>query len=242
MRNNKNRIASIAGGIALVGMASANAVVIDFEGFDAGTIIDDDIEGITVSALSFGASSPDVAVIFDTNNPTGGDDDLGAPFINLGTDAELSPGNVLILQENDPCDASACDEPDDNGGGGRFTFDFAVPVTLNSINFFDVEADEAGAPIEGTGMIIAAMGEDGMMGGLLGTWEVPGTGGDNTWATLDLGGVSGVTQLTITLFGSGAIDDLDVTPIPVPAAVWLFGSALAGFAGIARRRAARIAA
>lgn len=41
------------------------------------------------------------------------------------------------------------------------------------------------------------------------------------------------------VFGSGAqLQAVDVTPIPVPAAVWLFGSALLGLVGVARRKKA----
>lgn len=43
-------------------------------------------------------------------------------------------------------------------------------------------------------------------------------------------------------FGAGqhfAMDDVTINaPVPVPAAIWLFGSALLGFAGVARRKSA----
>ena len=48
-------------------------------------------------------------------------------------------------------------------------------------------------------------------------------------------GNGNAAQLTFDL--SGGVLVVDVQPIPVPAAVWLFGSGLIGLAGVARRRA-----
>ncbi len=45
---------------------------------------------------------------------------------------------------------------------------------------------------------------------------------------------------TLKVFGSGAIGNgylLNVSSVPVPAAIWLFGSALMGLAGFSRRKA-----
>lgn len=57
---------------------------------------------------------------------------------------------------------------------------------------------------------------------------------------VDFTGYSGVTSLIIndlasTGFGF-AYGDFSFTPVPVPAAVWLFGSGLLGLVGIARRK------
>jgi hypothetical protein len=79
---------------------------------------------------------------------------------------------------------------------------------------------------------------------------LPQDGGEITdWTLMEVSGVAPagtveaqILLLHIAIGGSGAIflDDasLTVTPIPVPAAVWLFGSAL-GLLGFVRRRLAR---
>ena len=54
--------------------------MVDFESYSSGTIIDSEYAPqLTVSAVS-ASLGPDVAVIFDTVNPTGGDADLGGLF------------------------------------------------------------------------------------------------------------------------------------------------------------------
>ncbi len=74
-----------------------------------------------------------------------------------------------------------------------------------------------------------------------GSYFVPGTGGNtatyNTWDRLFFSGITGIQKLEINLRGSGAIDNLsyNVSIVPVPAAVWLFGTALLGFIGLSRR-------
>lgn len=233
---NRTRITTgLLGAVGLLGLATTQAAVIDFEGYAAGTIIDDELAGISVSAKTFGVNTPDVAVIFDTDNITGGDIDLAAPFTNPmdSEQAEFFPGNVLILQEVNPCDEASCETPDDNAAGGRFTFVFDLPVILSSMDFFDIETGEGGSPIEAYDMMVSA--SDGSSAVPIGTWAVNATGGDNTWGTVDFGEISGVRQLDIVLFGSGAIDNLEYTVIPLPAALWLFGSAIAGLAGLRRR-------
>ena len=63
------------------------------------------------------------ALIFDTDNPTGGD-----------TDLTNGDGNILIISEDD--DAS---DPDDNRDGGVITFDFETPSFIESLDVIDVE-------------------------------------------------------------------------------------------------------
>ena len=43
-------------------MTSAQAIVIDFDDLDAGTVVDGSFEGWSISTDGFGTTSPDVAV------------------------------------------------------------------------------------------------------------------------------------------------------------------------------------
>lgn len=226
-----NRLFSILIAATALSSATANAIVLDFEGFAAGTIIDNEYAalGVAISATNF-SYGPDVAVVFDSNNPTGGDGDLGAPFSNpdLGT---LSPGNLLILQERSNCDALSCSEPDDEGSrpAGQFVISFTEGVLLQSIDFFDVEGIEA-SPNDAIELY------DGDNNLISNGFYVPATGGDNMWAPV-LFGVDGVHSIVINMGGSGAIDNIafETSVVPVPAALPLFISALAGM-GFMRRR------
>ncbi len=219
-------------------VGAANALVLDFTDFSAGSIMSNQYDGVTISGNGNSSGAPDVAVVFDTGSPTGGDNDLAGPFStsNPSLSNEYDPGNVLILQENAPCGDVSCDEPDDDANGGRFSFQFDAPVTINSIDFFDIEERESGGEVQAFSMAFVALDADGDP---LDMWTVPTTGGDNTWDRLILEGAEGVGRLDIILWGSGAIDNIDftTTAIPVPASVWLFGSALGLLAGVRRRLA-----
>ena len=150
--------------------------IIDFNKLAAGTIVDNEFvaEGVTISA----SGGSNQAMIFDTSNPTGGDDDLATD--NLG--------NVLIISEDG--DSS---DPDDNAGGGTFTFDFDGAVTVNSLTFLDVEESAW----------VKFYDEDG---NLIKTVDVHG-GADNGQISVDFG-VDNVGSMEVILGGSGAIDNL----------------------------------
>ncbi len=64
------------------------------------------------------------AMIFDTDNPTGGDDDLGFNF----------RGNALIVSED-----GDSNDPDDNAGGGRIMLNFKPATELLSLVVLDAE-------------------------------------------------------------------------------------------------------
>jgi len=221
---------------------SASAAVLDFEGFDAGRIIDDEYApDVAISAINL-SHGPDVALIFDTMdlNPAGGDYDLVGPFdsINPSLADNYSPGNVLIIQERNDCnfETGFCTTPDDEGSrpGGEFEFLFSSDITLESIDFFDIELIEDNGNPDSEIHLFDNIGNEILPG----TFYVPNTDGDNQWNQLSFASTSGVRRIVIELNGSGAIDNLTYQVVPVPAAAWLFGSAL-GLMGWLRLRANR---
>ena len=60
---------------------------------------------------------------------------------------------------------------------------------------------------------------------------------NNKYEALVFTGAAGVPEMEVTLTDSGAIDD--ITVVPIPAAAWLFGSALLGAIAIGSRRRAK---
>ena len=101
--------------------------MIDFDegNLPAGTVITDQFEGLSISTPEeFGV------MIFDTNNPTGGDDDLGAGI-----------GNALIISEDG--DSS---DPDDNAAGGTISIEFDELVAVTGVGLLDI--DEEGGTIK----------------------------------------------------------------------------------------------
>ncbi|MEM9989269.1 MAG: VPLPA-CTERM sorting domain-containing protein, partial [Pseudomonadota bacterium] len=59
---------------------------------------------------------------------------------------------------------------------------------------------------------------------------------DNQFMTLDLGAVQGVVRMLVRLESSGAIDNLVVDPVPLPAALPFMATGLAGLAWMRRRK------
>ncbi|MEM1310044.1 MAG: spondin domain-containing protein [Cyanobacteria bacterium P01_H01_bin.153] len=154
-------------------------VVLDFEGFDAGTVISDQFAGVEIStSTEFGA------MLFDTENVTGGDDDLATDDL----------GNVLIISE----DGDGAD-PDDAAGGGTISFAFDDLISVESITLLDFEEEDS---------LITFYGEDGSV---IETAEVGGFS-DNELQQVSFG-VDNVASFDVFFSGSGAIADIAYTPV-----------------------------
>ena len=213
-------IAAGLASLALVAVGQATAEVIDFEGFSNGATVTS--SGIISSITASGGFNQ--ARIFNTaaSNNAGNvatDPDLIAPFSEIGGGQVLSPGNVLIIQ--------------DNANGGTLTFMFAGPITVLSMNVFDAD-----------GGTVKFFGSGGQIGTTvnLGNSDDTANGAGNWYEALTFGatGVANVTKMELYFTKSGAVDD--ITVVPLPAAAWLFGSALLGVIGIGSRRRARASA
>jgi len=102
------------------------------------------VMGLHISARNNHGSHPDMAILFDSENPTGGDFDLLTPNpLVPGNDTPL--GYVMIIAENDvdvaPFDGYV-DDPDDEATGGVMTFRFDSDVLFLSAHVLDVDGKE----------------------------------------------------------------------------------------------------
>jgi hypothetical protein len=237
----------------LFAIPAANAAVLDFEDFgivdfEHGTVVSTQYSPlVTISADNF-TNDVDMAVVFDSNESPTNDDDLEAPFFLTQADKDAGlnpfhPGNILIIQENDTgCAADGiCDEPDDEGtrftnaSTGVITFEFSQAIELLSLDFFDVENLENGS---GDKNRIDVWDFD--TNAVTKVGNTPDTGGDNLWQQILFDSstdpaLRNVGRIDVYFAGSGALDNLAYKVVPVPAAVWLFGTALLGFTGFSRR-------
>lgn len=213
-------IAAGLGSLALVAVGQANAGVIGFEEFSNGDYVTS--SGVITRITASGGNNR--ARVYDTTAGVNSQDpDLTASFREITTGATLSPGNVLIIQESTKAD------PDDNARGGTLTFEFAGPVTVLSMNAFDAKG--------GTVRFFNSGSSTAFLTVNLGNSDTNNVPTNNKYEALTFAGAAGVSKMEVTLTDSGAIDD--ITVVPVPAAVWLFGSALLGAIGIGSRRRAK---
>ena len=160
-------------------------VLLSFEDLQAGDIVNGQFAANGVTISSADPSTP--PMIFDTDNPTGGDQDL----------ATNNLGNVLILSEDG--DSS---DPDDNAGGGTFIFEFDEPSEVVNFTVLDVEES-------GTVRLFDANGT------LIDTVAIHATG-NNGQATVNIN-ADNVARMEVQINGSGAIDNISyITPEPAP--------------------------
>lgn len=194
-------------------------LLIDFSGLPAGTVIDDEYAGlgVTISAMNNIQQNPDLAIIFDSENPTGGDDDLMTPGIGVGNNAPL--GNLLIIAEDDE-DTNGdglIDDPDDEAGGGTIFFNLDDTFTGLSISIVDVE--------EQGGSLLFFEG-----GNLAAEVDIPALG-DNSAQTILVDNVS-FDELRVDFAGSAGIGQVEFVPTPATGALL----ALGGLVMMRRRR------
>ena len=227
-----------AAGLALSATA-AHAGNITFEGLAAGTVVDDEYQasdGLTISVNSNGAF--DQAMIFDTNNLTGGDTDLVGPF-NTQTPGGVNgydPGNVLIISEDG--DSS---DPDDEARGGSITFTFDRVVQFLNLDIIDIDRGEfvqfdfSGGSVAGGFTIQGDIIGDG---NYIDTRLTLETAFGTSLETLFGGMPITFTSLEVIFSGSGAVNDLRFAEVPLPAALPFLLTGLGGIALARRRRKA----
>jgi hypothetical protein len=164
----------------------------------------------------------------------------GAATASDGNPYSLTnPGNVLIIQENSKrCETGTCARPDDEAKGGRLIFDFSDIVTLFSIDVFDVNRKKRNVD---PGVVITLAQSNGSSV----VFTSHSTGGNNTAARIDFGGIANIIRMTIDLAKEGAIGNIvgavESTAVSEPAtlALMMLGL-LTGLTGRGGRRALRL--
>ena len=253
--------AKVVLGFAIAGASiAANAVVIDFDGLDSsatqtplnfgpGSVLEDrrnvgytqtdfrnggefTEDGFTFSVDVASDDAPPRAVLFDTTCAIGARD----PYAACNNDVDLTPaeqgengisGNILIVQEQ------GSSIPDDAGApGGTITLtleriapDLAEVFTgfrLSGVSVIDDETFEFLSIIDGVETFLDSISLNG--------------NSETGQLALDTGIFQVGDSLVINYLGSGGIDSLVLAPVPIPAALPLFISALAGLGWTARSR------
>ena len=149
---------------------------IDFNDLTAGIVVGNQFstQGVTISA----SGGSDIAMIFDTEHPTGGDNDLETTNLNMA---------LIVSEDGDS------DDPDDNARGGTISFDFENAASVNRLTFVDIEEGASVSFYDSNGHLIETVHIDctANNGQLIQDFDI-----DN------------VARMEVALCGSGAIDNL----------------------------------
>jgi hypothetical protein len=214
--------------------------------FTHGTVVDSEYSPFVDISATNNGGGPDLAVAFDSTLSNTRDPDLEGTFNsnNSALADDYDPGNILIIQENSVgCSGGTCNSPDDEGSrpAGIISFKFNQVIELLSIDFFDIETAEDGSTLSNRIRLYDDTNAEIFAEIFANIYHTPDTGGDNLWDQVLFGsanqGLSGIKRVDVYFGGSGALDNLTYSVVPVPAAVWLFGTALLGFIGFSRRTA-----
>jgi len=250
--------------LALCGLAgAASAVTITFDELQHGEIVGNQFAGMSVSIIAGNVGGgPSFAVAFDSDLPFGsplhGDNDLlfrdrnGNEGWSRGNIEGVPLGNLLIIQENDiGCFDGICDLPDDEGSrpAGLLRFDFEISVLDfgfdlvdvestsmegGSISFYDLNPDTGGFKLVNIPMTDFLDGVAGIeLGDRSANRIAPFTLADIQAMRADF---EEIDRVEINLGGSGAVDNVNFTPVPEPTTAVLLGLGLAGLASSGRRR------
>ena len=161
--------------------------------------------------------------------------------------ADLSVGDRLDTTVCSNCQTGHVTmNANDSNGVGTFQYVGGLAVDLSSYTGlqFDWAADQAGASVE-------IWASDSTNSGVIASWSgLASTGGTTpgdlvtqatmaiSWGLIDS---TSIDEIRIIVSGvpnlDSSIDNITAV-VPIPAAVWLFGSGLLGLAGVAKRKKA----
>lgn len=241
-----------------LGPGGGSATVGAFNFFGSGPAVAHDI---TMQAIGDGVGGPGTLVsgnmLFDWNNNNNINVDIVFDAAGFFTAAPVPVGSALALGSGAvaPDYESRCIDVsfgvctialDDPAAGATSWVDQNTGLIVNDASQFGLTTFVTGGPrfmstIDGSpgvseSVTITSAGADGILG----------TADDVTWTgNRHSDGLSGIRMDNGPFPGFNANFDVDgmtltahvpVNPIPVPAAVWLFGSGLLGLVGVARRK------
>ncbi len=213
----------LACGIAFALVFPAHAVVETFDG-PTGTVVAGDLPqggsapgnyfvGMTITATNTGGG-PNSALIFDTENPSGGDWDLGTPNESCGGPGigsggtcntcgtpQIGPncvslGRALIIAEDldDPNADNIVDDPDDERNGGVLLFEFDHLIVPISITILDIDSESATIDLIGDVLCVIVNATDL---------------GNNSVQKMSLQGYGQFNSLEVIFSSSGAVAELE---------------------------------
>jgi len=219
-------------GLASFSLATASPIVLDFDTdaagnpIVAGQVIDTEYAGfgVTIGVTNLGGG-PDLAVAFDSANPTGGDPDLETPNPAGHITNTVPYENVLIAQENG-ADANADGfldapfVPDDEAGGAQFVFSLDFDAFGADITLLDIESSGGTVKFFHNGSLVQSI-------------SIPSVG-DSSVQTVSLSGNPFFDTFVVNLPDSGAIGEV-VLEAPEPS-TWLLMTTLLAVAIFAPKR------
>ena len=184
-----------------------------------------------------------------------GEADEGTAFADGGlfdSDSISGLGGINVSSIGPSSSASVVTTPDVIDASAATTFGFAGSRFERSADFnalsgsgvltlsvdVEVQGEVQGAGSEADATIVFGHGTATAWTGSLASIELRGSSGDGIESlptTLSFS-VPMIQGDVVAMFAEGEIDV--VSPIPIPAAAWLFGSGLLGMVGIARRKKA----
>jgi hypothetical protein len=241
-RTDTGAAALLAAVLVVLSFLPAGATVIDFNGMAAGSIVaGEDHSGATVSnqpyteftlsCLNHG-NGPNSLVLFDSQDPTGGDPDLGSPNVDFGGPGvgwggssgrpgqnDKDWGNLLIIAEDvfDCNHDGLVDDPDDEAGGGVIVVDFERAVAVSRVVLIDIDCDESAE--------VRLYNDEGIVA------TVPAQAlGDNSVQTLDASAHIGIRRMEIEFSSSGAVCEFEYVLDTTPVAHSTWGEIKAGYA------------
>ncbi len=210
---------------------------------------------LIVSAIFFGASSSINAQIVEfSGDNSSGTGSVGTSSFNWVAD----PGLINAFDNSIDFGWGRISDPSSSGFNLSITMNFDTPWTFNAINFealntetndnvFNLQLFDSSLTAINTSDAVATTTSSfgsapWSYNGLNNSWQYSTLGGSiNGHQAVITGEYSNVSRLVITVDDHLGLDyfNLDMVPtvVPVPAAVWLFGSGLLALAGLSRRKA-----
>ncbi len=205
------------------------AITIDFDtdaafnSLAAGTIVTEQYAamGVHISANNLVSGHPDLAIVFDSANPTGDDGDLATPGYHATN--TIPYGKLLIIAENatDSNGDGLVDDPDDEGGQPAGWLNLALDFEQNQASFVFIDIEESGGTVDfrNNGSVVATIGIPAM--------------GDNSRVTAAYAGLT-FDEVRVNFAGSAALAEIVLVPEPGSLALLCIG----GLALMRRRIAA----